>query len=236
MSAEFYDGKWSKVISLLPKGGDYNFPERQSSFDKIKEMIPDGSKVFDYACGLGMIDIQLANEKGCKISGCDYSKVAIDFINSKVKGDFKTCDYIFGNKYDFILAIAYIEHITNPREWIDEALKKCKTLICTIPNNFRKVGEHVNMQWENLSELEDILKGLNFEIIKKYGGCHQAWESPIIMIKGDNMHPSYIDSSTGENKPVEKKVVEKNIKKKVVKKDKEKVVETTEIKSEYTTK
>lgn len=56
---EYYNERWTRIIKLLPMGGDYRFDRRQEGYDIIKNIISSGSKVFDYACGLGLISIQL---------------------------------------------------------------------------------------------------------------------------------------------------------------------------------
>ena len=75
-SAKHFDAKWREVISQMPQGGDYCFYMRQYGYDIIKDVIKPYSYIFDFACGLGVIDGQLAREKGCKCSGADISSVA----------------------------------------------------------------------------------------------------------------------------------------------------------------
>ena len=208
---------------MLPRGGNYRFDQRQANYNLIKGLIPDGSKVFDYACGLGVIDIQLSKEKGCKVYGCDYSAVAVEYVNMNIKnGEFRHTDDMFGSGYDFVLAIAYIEHTKTPTEWIKKALTFGKTVIATIPNNYRRVGEHIDMQWGNEGELDELLKDFKVQKVRDYkNACHTAWQSPILIItKEGQMHPSYIDSSTGEDK---KEAPKKKINKSKVKSKKPEV-------------
>ena len=193
-NAEYFDKKWIKVITNMPEGGDYRYDLRQHGYDAIKNLIPDGSSVFDFACGLGVIDIQLAKEKNCKVAGCDWSKVAIDWTNGKVKGDFRQTGYIFGNKYDFIIAVYFLEHIDNPVEWLDNCFAHTDTVICALPNNFRKCGEHSLMQWESWSEFKHIFCKYDIEILKD----NDIYPSGLV---GAYKHPLAIFKQKASNKP-----------------------------------
>jgi SAM-dependent methyltransferase len=207
---EYYDAKWTETIKLLPRGGKYRLDMRQACFEQIKEIVKPGSKVFDFACGLGVASIQLSKEKGCKVYGCDYSAVAVEYVNMNIQsGEFRHTDKIFGDNYDYIMAIAFIEHIENPREWIDDALKYTKNLIVTIPNNYRQVGEHACMQWANWAQFEGVLEGLNWARVDDYGKhpTHSAWASPIILITKERvMHPNYREEKPAEVKKPAKKI------------------------------
>ena len=156
-----YDDKWKYVISNMPMGGDYRLDHRQAGFDIIKNIIPNGSRVFDYAMGLGIIPIQLANEKECDVSGCDFSQVAIDYANENCEGDFRLTSDIFGSDYDYIIASQYLEHVKDPVEFTRDMLKHGKTLIAAIPNNFRKSGEHIYMAWNSTPDFEDKFSEFN---------------------------------------------------------------------------
>ena len=158
---KYYDEKWKPVIAKLPQGGDYRFDLRQSGYNILKDAIKNEAKVFDYACGLGIIDIQLVKEKRCEVSGCDWSKVATDYISSQIKGDFRNTDKFFGGKYDAVIAIYFLEHIKDPVSWLNEAMKVTDVVICALPNNFRKVGEHIDMAWRSWEEFNTLFKNYN---------------------------------------------------------------------------
>ena len=140
-TSEYFDTKWRGVIKNLPTGGQYRFDLRKHGYDIMIDEVGKNKKVFDFACGLGIIDIELA-KKGCEVSGCDYSQVASD-----VQG-----------KYDSILSIYYIEHIKDPVGYIDDMLKHCKKVITAIPNNFSAHGEHVHMAWNNWDSFYELFK------------------------------------------------------------------------------
>ena len=186
MNNEFYNDKWTKIINLLPNGGQYRFDIRQHCYNIIKDHIDEKSKIFDYACGLGLIDLQLELQKNCKVYGCDFSDVAIDYINSKIKSKnhFKVTDELFGEKYDYILAIYFLEHIKDPVEWCKEALKAGKKIIAVIPANFNRNGEHVNMQWKDWDSFNELFKGFKMERldVDKYSNISTGFQHPIFEI------------------------------------------------------
>lgn len=208
----YYDTVWANVIKLLPVGGPIRFDMRQYIYSEVMKHVPEGSKVFDYACGLGLIDIRLEKEKGCKCYGCDFSAVAVEYVNMNIKrGEFRHTSELFGDWYDVILGIAYMEHTNQPRKWVDAMLEHTNKLIVTIPNNYRQQGEHYLMQWSNWGEFVSILRGLKWKRVDNYQdkNHHQAWKSPIIIIsKEEDMHPNYRDDELikeGKNIPLGKK-------------------------------
>jgi hypothetical protein len=153
----YFDEKWQNVIKHLPIGGNYRFDLRQYGYDIIKDYIKPNTSVFDFACGLGIIDIQLEKEKGCGVGGCDFSEVAIKYVESQCEdGHFKQTDKIFGGKFDYVIAIYYIEHIKNPVEWLDEMFEHTDKVICAIPNNFNRTGEHIDMQWKSWDSFYEL--------------------------------------------------------------------------------
>lgn len=78
--------------------------------------------------------------------------------------------------FDIVIACAVIEHVNNPSKMLSECFRILKpggTLIITTPNPFQdkiamKVGygkEEEHNETFNLSELKDMLKSSNFEIM-----------------------------------------------------------------------
>ena len=227
-SSEHYDKFWSGIIKSMPQGGSYRFDQRNEGYNIIRDVIEPKSKVFDYACGLGIISIKLDNEKDCDVYGCDWSKVAVDYANENTEGKFKVTDEIFGDKYDYIIISHFLEHIENPADFVEQAFEHTKNVIVSLPNNFRHMGEHVNMQWSNWKEFETLFGKWDITRIdegKYTGKTGTAWQHPIFIFKEKTMHPSYLDSSTGE-KVEPKKVIKVKNEKIVVKKKGSKKVKT----------
>ena len=183
-SPEYYDGKWQDVIKQMPRGGEYRFDQRKNGYNIIASHIGKNQRVFDYACGLGVID-KMLEDQGCFVAGCDYSKVAVDYVNKHVTGDFKTGDKIWG-EHDYIIACYFLEHITNPVEWLTECLKHAPSVICSIPNNFNKTGEHSDMQWECWDDFNELFKEFTvtrLDYDKWERGTNRAWQHPTFEFK-----------------------------------------------------
>jgi len=165
-----YDKKWLDIIALMPKGGAYAFDKRQAGYDIIKGIIPYGSTIFDYACGLGIIDIQLEREKNCTCHGCDFSPVAIEYVKDKCKcaDNWRVSENFWGYDYDAVIGVYILEHLEKPVEWIKTALILAPSVIVAIPNNFNKRGEHINMAWKSWDGFRELFKDFKFRRVDKY--------------------------------------------------------------------
>ena len=182
---EYYDNKWLAVLRNMPRGGDYRFDLRQKCYDLIKGVIPDGSKVFDYAAGLGIIDIQLQKNNACDVSGCDWSKVACDYIESQCPGTFKQTDEVFGGPYDVIIAIYFLEHISDPVSWLEMCFKKTERVIVALPRNFSAHGEHIDMAWDSWPAFDKLFS--DYKILRldiKEGADPHTMADPDLVYSG----------------------------------------------------
>jgi 2-polyprenyl-3-methyl-5-hydroxy-6-metoxy-1,4-benzoquinol methylase len=219
-SCEHYDKFWEGIIKKLPVGGSYRFDMRKEGYGVICDAIPENSKTFDYACGLGMVSISLSKEKYCSVFGCDWSGVAIDYVNAETgTKNFKKTDEIFGDSYDCAIVSHFLEHIENPVEFLDNIFKKTKKIIVSLPNNFRHIGEHIHMQWSNWDEFYKLFDKYDIERIdegKYTNKTLNAWQHPIFIFKEKDMHQFYREEDKKEVIKPKKKVKKK---KKVVKKD-----------------
>jgi 2-polyprenyl-3-methyl-5-hydroxy-6-metoxy-1,4-benzoquinol methylase len=163
----------------------YGFKGRMFGYKIIADKIESGSKVFDYACGLGVLDKLLENN-GCEVSGCDFSTVAIDYCNEHLKGDYRVGDKIFGGSYDYIIASQILEHFKNPTMFIRNCLKKSRGVICAIPNNFNRTGEHIDMAWKDWVSFNELFK--RFKVTRldthKYPkGLSAGFKHPIFLFE-----------------------------------------------------
>lgn len=159
--SKYYDQKWQKVIANMPVGGEYRFDLRKYGYQLIVDTIPDRAKVFDYACGLGVIG-QMMEDKGCTIDGCDFSPVAVNYCNENIAlGNFMVTGEI-GDKYDVVIASYFLEHIKDPDQWVKMALEHAPRVICSLPRNFRHVGEHIDMGWSNWVHFKEVFKEFDF--------------------------------------------------------------------------
>jgi hypothetical protein len=158
--AEYYSKKWTEVIKGMPVGGQYRFDIRKHGYKLAIDEIPEGSKVFDYACGLGVID-QMLIEKDCVVSGCDFSPVAVEYCKKETGGDFRTTGDIFG-KHDVVIAAYFLEHIVDPDKWVEMALEHAPRVICHLPRNFSHHGEHIDMGWTSWSNFKEVFNEFDF--------------------------------------------------------------------------
>ena len=149
-------------------------------FPTIYILVPSGLK----SKPSGLVS-SVEKEKDCKVSGCDYSSVAIDWTNKSTSGKFTTNDSIDGF-YDTVIAMHILEHLDRPVKWMEMALKKSNKVIVMLPNNFRKVGEHVNMRWSNWKDFYGLFD--SFEIERVDEGqypdrLHHAFRHPIFIFR-----------------------------------------------------
>jgi len=158
--ASYYDSKWIKTIKGMPTGGEYRFDIRKHGYKLACDAIPDGSKVFDYACGLGVID-QMLIEKDCEVSGNDFSPVAVEYCKKETGGDFRVTPDIWGT-YDVVIAAYFLEHIVDPDQWVEMALKHAPRVICHLPRNFSHHGEHIDMGWKSWPDFKLVFKDYDF--------------------------------------------------------------------------
>ncbi len=185
-SSEYFDSKWSEVIPHMPNGGVYRFNLRRHGYNIIRDYIKKDSIVFDFACGLSVMDDILVKEKGCVCFGCDISKVAVQYSHKNINMRVKQTDQIFGDGYDYILALYFLEHIPDPVQWLKESFKRGKEIICMVPNNFNRRDEHKLMQWGNWKEFYELFKDFETERIDidKYPkDLKEAFRHPIVTFK-----------------------------------------------------
>jgi 2-polyprenyl-3-methyl-5-hydroxy-6-metoxy-1,4-benzoquinol methylase len=180
---EMYDDRWTGIINKMPIGGDYRFDQRKGGYNLIADYIGTGKNVFDYACGLSVLG-KILKDRGNRVCGCDFSKVAIDYAKRTVSEGFYQSDQIYG-KHDYIVASQFIEHIVDPATWVREAFKNAPVVICSIPNNFHVRGDHHLMQWKSFDEFYKLFAEFDIERIDegKYVGTHTAWQHPTFVFK-----------------------------------------------------
>jgi hypothetical protein len=196
-SVEYFNKKWLKVIQGMPSGGDYAFQYRKYGYEIIANFIKQGSKVFDFAAGLGVFSQLIKEKRDCIVAGNDFSNVAMDYAKEITGGDFRTTGEIFGGPYDYVVANYFLEHIADPCKWLDDCFNFAPYVICSIPNNFRKVGEHVDMQWSNWEEFAKVFKKYKWYRIDEgqyYTQLHHAYKHPILVFE-----KSIIENNIDEN-------------------------------------
>lgn len=172
---DWWNGFWLRHGSQ----DGYNLLRRQYSYNVAKSLIPVESSVFDYACGLATISLQLEKEKHCKIAGCDISLEVIKKVNKKT---FYVGDTITGY-YDYIIISHFLEHITNPEECVEHCKEHGKNIVIIIPNNFRKAKEHCLMKWSSFEEFEALIKGAQRVKTNYPDALENDFKAPVYLIK-----------------------------------------------------
>jgi 2-polyprenyl-3-methyl-5-hydroxy-6-metoxy-1,4-benzoquinol methylase len=184
-NSEYYDKKWLDVINKMPNGGNYSFDKRKHGYQIIVDYIGKSKSIFDYACGLGVIDLMLSKNR-CKVAGCDFSGVAVNYCSRRMRGDFRVTGELFGGFYDYIIAIYFLEHIKNPVEFLQRCFKHTDKIICALPNNFNRTGEHIDMAWGNWDDFYELFSDFSVTRIDegKYpSGLINAFKHPIFLFE-----------------------------------------------------
>src|SRR4029453_6994984 len=101
-------------------------------------------KVLDAACGVGYGSYILANSGAHWVTGIDVSEDAISYAKkhyAQSNVTFKKCDAeqlsLLGEVFDIVISFETIEHLNQPRKFIQEvhrSLKRGGLFICSTPN------------------------------------------------------------------------------------------------------
>lgn len=205
-SKTYFNNKYREMIPRMPVGGSYRHDLRKYGHNIICEHMGKNMKVFDYACGLGVIDKQLVEDYNCKVSACDFSGVAIQYCKENVKGDFRETTEFWG-EHDYILAIQFLEHISKPVEWLREGFKHSDKIICSLPNDFNHGSEHVRMRWSNWDQffkLFDEFKLTRLDEGKYPEKLCSAYTHPVFLFEEKNAKANKRRNSNNE-KPIRPK-------------------------------
>jgi len=146
---------WDNVYAEEIKAGRLRVEKER--FQRTANIITDGADVIDIGCGKGEFLQYLHDRKpACRIMGIDFSTESINFAKKYVPcGNFYVVDALnvsyyvsFMKKFDFAVSFETIEHIENPKMFVDEAsftLKKGGWFILSTPFENRVDGgaEHV---------------------------------------------------------------------------------------------
>ena len=163
-----------------------SFKEKiQNELNKIEKLNPteinqkvrylnklkSGDKFLDIGCGLGM-GLAYANKLGCELSATELDHDSIDFIKNRYsvetyQGDLLDANYP-DSYFDFIHISHVIEHVGDPRAYIQEMKRILK------PGGFMAIGTpdisskiYTIHRWSNFLRLRvpDIVDGLDHTFI-----------------------------------------------------------------------
>ena len=137
-SRENWDEIWSRE-------GDNTWRTYPKLYNRILELTPPESKVFDVGCGVGKLLDRLKAELNCVTAGCDISSVATSHANVKGHTRVYTLDLTAGPLDDMtfwdanvIVATEVIEHLPMPvlRSLLTRMAKeRAARVLLAVPNN-----------------------------------------------------------------------------------------------------
>ncbi len=131
--------------------------ERGELHNHLAKFIPKNKKItiLDMGCAIGHGTIILSKKHPLtKIGGCDFSSKGIKQAKNKYgkKIRFFLHDIRkdkLPKKYDYILLIETLEHLTAPKKAVRKYLKNCSNFIATVPYKEKGWKEHVHYFDEN---------------------------------------------------------------------------------------
>jgi glycosyltransferase involved in cell wall biosynthesis len=132
----FYERKYDLEGPTVFYGLKLGYP---SSHTFALEAIPDGARVLDIGCGQGLL-AQKLKDKGCVVHGLD--RVAMEtprFLDRYTVLDFDREEIPFSlEKYEYILLLDILEHLSYPENLLDEIRRKVHmkntVVVLSVPN------------------------------------------------------------------------------------------------------
>jgi SAM-dependent methyltransferase len=108
-------------------------------YEFVAQMLPAGSRVIDFACGVGYGTALLA-ERGMRARGFDIDAEAIGYARQHYARD--GADFATGNgnvpgelgEFDAAVCFETIEHIEDPRPLLKALRAAAPLLLCSVPN------------------------------------------------------------------------------------------------------
>jgi methionine biosynthesis protein MetW len=117
----FYDRRFD----CAPAVDGRRYPSKlefDSSHSRVIDLVPAGSRVLDLGSGIGAVGAALRERKQCTVVGCDYERGALTqsydrfFLADLNKG----IPAFEGERFDYILLLDVIEHLSNPEDFLDQ--------------------------------------------------------------------------------------------------------------------
>ena len=161
-------------------------------WEKLKQLksyfLKDNNHFLEIGCGNGIAVNQIENEFNCIVDGCDLNEPAM--LLSKPSRGKKLLYNIYDkhqllvNKYDGIILLDVLEHITNPVDFLSTANMSAKEnglVIINVPayqwlySNYDLYVGHIKRY--NKADMEQLMKSSGLEIVKM-----QYWGALLIPI------------------------------------------------------
>jgi len=157
---------------------------RWAKLKQLKKLfLKDKSHLLEVGCGNGIVVDQIESETNCIVDGCDLNQAAMQ-ISKPSKGkkylyNIYDKNPLFINKYDGIILLDVLEHITDPIDFLSVANlsgKNNSSVIINVPayqwlySNYDLFVGHIKRY--NKKDVEKLMLASNLEIIKiQYWGA-----------------------------------------------------------------
>lgn len=161
---------WDNLLKLGKWG-----KERGKLHELLAKFFPKNKKitVLDIGCATGHGTYAIAKKLPfASFEACDFSsqgiKQAKKMYGNRIK--FFVHDVYknkLNKKYDYILFIETLEHVTNPKKVIRKYLKNCKKMIVTVPYKEKGWKEHIYSFEKN--SFNDLPSFKKYSIFRKPG-------------------------------------------------------------------
>jgi len=117
----FYDRRFD----CAPLADGRRYPSKlafESTHSRVIELGHEKARVLDLGSGMGAVGAALKEKKGCVVIGCDIERGALTgaFDNFFLADLNKSLPEMPGERFDYILALDVIEHLTSPEDFLDE--------------------------------------------------------------------------------------------------------------------
>lgn len=148
--------------------GEVSESDSKKRISWILDKIDANCEIMDLGCSQGIISI-LAAQKGNRVTGIDIEKEAVYFASDLLNREYSDVkenvnficadflEYENEKKYDIILMTEVLEHLENPKKFVEKAkdcLKENGKIIITVPFGINDHPDHkTTFYYANLLEL-----------------------------------------------------------------------------------
>lgn len=179
-----HDGYLERAEVTNPHTIDLIEYEHRARYLWAADLMDRGGQILDVACGTGHGSEVLAGRGA--VTGIDVAPEAIERARGRTEGTFIESSVppvpLDSDAVDAIVSFETIEHIAEDAQLIDEfsrVLKVGGTLLISSPNSAvtspdGEVGNQFHVREYTLAELEDLLTGHGFRVVKVFGQGRQT--------------------------------------------------------------